>query len=53
MDFIIENRADFIIENTAIDGAVIKADNIFVVPKNSSINSCVLCITHIYVTNKP
>lgn len=53
MHFIIENRADFIIENRGIDGAVIQADDIFVLPRNSSINLCVLCIMHIYVQINP
>lgn len=37
---------DFIIENRAIDGAVVQAEDIFVLPRNSSIN---LCIVHIYI----
>lgn len=47
---------DFIIENRAIDGAVIQADVtsfFFFSPRNSSVNLCVLCIMHMYVTDKP
>lgn len=45
---------DFIIENRAIDGAVVQAEDIFVLPRNSSINLCIVHIyIYIYVTNKP
>lgn len=43
---------DFIIENRAIDGAVVQAEDIFVLPRNSSINLCIVHI-YIYITNKP